>query len=86
MLGGDGASSVAQVVEVDFGEVELCSGGAPLALEPAVADDAAGLAGEERPVGIASDEGDEVYVDGVEHEPGERDGSLAGIGLGGFAT
>ncbi|MCZ7629636.1 MAG: hypothetical protein M5U19_11550 [Microthrixaceae bacterium] len=70
LLGRDRAGGVAQIVEVHLVQLQRRPRCMPLALEPAVADDAAGLAGEQRIVGVAADEGGEVGVDGVEHEAG----------------
>lgn len=56
-------------------------GRAPLALEPTIADDAARFTGEVGPVRVAADELAEVFIDGVEHEPGQHHGALTRLRL-----
>ncbi len=86
LLGRDRAGGMAQIMEVHLVQAERRPSCSPLALEPAIADDAAGFAGEQRIVRVAADEGGQVGVDGVEHEAGERHRALARIGLGGLSA
>jgi hypothetical protein len=73
VLGGEGAGGVAEIVEPDGGHTYFFACRGPLLLEPPFADHAAGLAGEEGSVGVAGGEPEEVFVEDVEHEPGEHD-------------
>ncbi|MEZ5348128.1 MAG: hypothetical protein R2714_02855 [Microthrixaceae bacterium] len=86
LLGGDGAGGVAQIVEVHVGEPEGSLGETPLPLEPAIADDPAGLAREQGSVRVATDEASEVLIDGIENEAGECHSPLTRFGLGLFVA